>query len=107
MNVTNTEEWFSIISDIQHLSKLTIERQFFKTGFTLPDKWPKWQPQTNVHMLAAAAIAEEFVSQAKIKEDIGLHHIIKVTDYSSLNRLLAVTAYVCTQIYQQLAQIPI
>ena len=37
MNITNTEEWFSIISDIQHLSKLTIERQFFKTGFPSTD----------------------------------------------------------------------
>ena len=61
---------------------------------TVPDNWPKWQPQINVHMLAAAAIAEEFVPQPTIKEEIGLHHIIKITDYSSLNRLLAVTAYV-------------
>ena len=45
-------------------------------------------------MLAAADIVEEFVPQPTIKEEIGLHHIIKITDHSSLNRLLAVTAYV-------------
>lgn len=61
---------------------------------TSPGNWPKWQPQINVHMLAAAAIAQEFVPQPTTKEDSGLHHIIQVTDYSSLNRLLAVTAYV-------------
>ena len=77
-----------------HIYVLTIAseltQQLVVEWVTLPDKWPKWQPQTNIHMLAAAAIAEEFISQATIKEDIGLHHI----DYSSLNRLLAVTAYV-------------
>ena len=45
-------------------------------------------------MLVAAAIAEEFVPQPTTKEENGLHHIIKITDYSSLNQLLAVTAYV-------------
>ena len=37
LNVTNTEEWFAIISDIQHLSKLIIEQQFFKTEFSSTD----------------------------------------------------------------------
>ena len=40
LNATTTEEWATIISDIQQLSKLTIERQFFKTGF----------PSTNVRL---------------------------------------------------------
>ena len=64
-------------------SELT--QQFVVERTSIPDKWPKWQPQINVHMLAVTAIVEEFVLQAMIKEDIGLHHIIKVTDYSSLN----------------------
>ena len=51
---------------------------------TVLDNWLKWQPQINVHMLAAAAIAEEFVPQPTIKEEIDLHHIITITDYSSL-----------------------
>ena len=53
-----------------------------------------WQPQVNVHMLAAASIAEEFDPQLARKQDTGLQQVIKITDYSSLNRLLAVTAYV-------------
>ena len=67
---------------------------------TLPDKWPKCQPQTNVHMLAAAAIAEEFVSQATIKEDNGLHYIIKVTDYSSLNHIKTFVYKVSNESFQ-------
>lgn len=47
LNATNTEEWSAIISDIQHLSKLTIERQFFKTGFTSTD--------IKLHVLADAS----------------------------------------------------
>jgi len=65
------------------------------TWITMPDNWPKWQPQLNVHLLAAAAIAEEFVPQPATNEkDTGLHQVINITNYSSLNRLLAVTAYV-------------
>ena len=45
-------------------------------------------------MLAAASIAEEFVPQPTRKQNTGLYQVIKVSDYSSLNRLLAVTAYV-------------
>ena len=61
---------------------------------TKPDKWPKWQSQPDLHLHAAAAIAEEFVPQSPPSQDTGLHQIITLTDYSSLNRLLAVTAYV-------------
>ena len=64
------------------------------TWLTKPDKWPKWQSQPDLHLHAAAAIAEEFVPQSPSSQDTGLHQIITLTDYSSLNRLLAVTAYV-------------
>ena len=37
LNITNTEEWAAIISDIQYLSKLTTERQFFNIGFPSTD----------------------------------------------------------------------
>ena len=37
LNITNTEKWAAIISDIHHLSTPTIERQFFKTGFPSTD----------------------------------------------------------------------
>ena len=40
-----------------------------------------------------AAIAEELLPQPPACPDIGLHQIIKLTDYSSLPKLLAVTAY--------------
>ena len=61
---------------------------------TKPDSWPRWQPQPTTHLHAAAAIATEFTPQPTGKEDVGLHRAITLTNYSSLNRLLAVTAYV-------------
>ena len=61
---------------------------------TTPDCWPKWQPQPDLHLHAAAAIAEEFVPQSGLSQDTGLHQVITLTNYSSLNKLLAVTAYV-------------
>ena len=64
------------------------------TWLTTPDAWPRWIPEPSVHMLAAAATAEEFVPQPTTTEGVGLHQVIRLTDYSSLNRLLAVTAYV-------------
>ena len=64
------------------------------TWLTTPDSWPKWQPQPNVHLHATTAVAEEFVQQpVSNEENTGLYQIITLTNYSSLNRLLAVTAY--------------
>ena len=39
----------------------------------LRDNWPQWQPQVNVHMLAATSIVEEFVPQLTRKQDTDLH----------------------------------
>ena len=60
---------------------------------TTPHNWPTWQPEPAIHLHAAAAIAEEFVPQPLACPDTGLHQIFKLTDYSSLPKLLAVTAY--------------
>ena len=60
---------------------------------TTPHNWPTWQPEPTVHLHAAAAIAGEFTPQPTASPDIGLHQIIKLTNYSSLNKLLAVTSY--------------
>jgi len=60
---------------------------------TTPSSWPTWQPEPAVQLHAAAAIAEEFIPQPSASPAVGLHQIIKLTNFSSFNRLLAVTAY--------------
>ncbi|XP_065883974.1 uncharacterized protein [Dysidea avara] len=60
---------------------------------TTPNAWPTWQMEPAIQLHAAAAIAEEFVPQRPTNQDTGLHQIIKLSNYSSLNKLLAITAY--------------
>ena len=60
---------------------------------TTPHTWPTWQPEPQVHLHAAAAIAEEFIPQPPTNLDVGLHKVIQLNNYSSLHKLLAFTAY--------------
>ena len=55
--------------------------------------WPQWQPEPTIELHAAAAIAEKFVPLPHTHPVSGLHAVINIADYSTLNRLLAVTAY--------------
>ena len=59
----------------------------------MPQNWPTWQPEPAIHLHAAAAIVEEFIPQPPASSDIGLHQVIKLSNYSSLSKLLAVAAY--------------
>ena len=60
---------------------------------TPPSAWPQWQPEPTIQLHAAAAIAQEFIPQPTIPTVSGLNMIINLSDYSTFNRLLAVTAY--------------
>ena len=60
---------------------------------TTSTAWPQWQPEPIIELHAAAAIAEEFTPQPAIHVVSGLHTVIDVSNYSTLNRLLVVTAY--------------
>ena len=57
-------------------------------------QWPKWHQEPISHLHAVAAIANEFVPDQGMPPDTGLHLIIPLTKYSTLKKLLAVTAYV-------------
>ena len=46
------------------------------------------------HLHAVAAITDEFIPTEQAPFNMGLHCIIKVTDYSTLPRLLLITAFV-------------
>ena len=61
-------------------------------------KWPTWQVTQTLHLQALAVTAQEF----QPREDgnttltVGLHQVMNVTDFSTLYKLVAVTAYVLT-----------
>ena len=61
---------------------------------THQERWPVWNPQSVSQLHVAAATADEFVPQPPTtNHNTGLHQIMISDNYSSLNRLLAVTAY--------------
>ena len=63
-------------------------------------KWPSWNMQSVSLLYIAVLTAEEFVIIAPlIQSSSGLHKVITPDNYSSLERLLAVTAYVQCFVY--------
>ena len=64
------------------------------TWLTTPSKWPSFQPAPLPPLALAAAVATEFLPAERPWSNLGLHCIITIDQYSSLNKLLAVTAYV-------------
>jgi len=60
--------------------------------------WPQWTPSSTFHLHVAAITCEEFVPAApkslSLSSTITLHNIIDPTNYSSLGKLLRVSAYV-------------
>ena len=60
---------------------------------TSASKWPTWQTLQTLHLQAQAVIAQEFIPR-NTDLTMRLHNIMNVTDFSTLYRLIAVSAYV-------------
>ncbi len=62
----------------------------------LPDQqnWPVWQHSSISHLHAVATVSDTFTPSEPTPLSTGLRYIIKVRDYSTLCKLLTVTAYV-------------
>ena len=84
----------------QQLSSST-QWRFGPTWLSLPSKWPVW-PQ--VEVLLTRTDYEEEVETPSVKNllagttepsSTGIQHLIDITKYSTLNKLLYVTAYIC------------
>ena len=61
---------------------------------TTPDQWPVFQLPPLPPLFVAAAIATEFVPQEPSPPAFGLDCVMSIDNYSTLHKLLAVTAYV-------------
>ena len=55
--------------------------------------WPTWQPSSSLQMLSATATAEEFTPTAPSQVTNGLQCIINLSNYSSFDKLIAITTY--------------
>ena len=60
--------------------------------------WPQWTPSTTFHLHVVAMTSDEFITSAAksfpASATINLHKIIEPNNYSSLGKLLRVSAYV-------------
>ena len=60
--------------------------------------WPQWSPSSSFHLHVAAVTSEEFVPlpprSLQQPRTISLHNIIDPANYSTLGKLLRITAYV-------------
>ena len=61
---------------------------------TTPSLWPSCEQPCPSPLLVAAATATEFVPTVPNQPDVGLHCVISINRYSTLSKLLTVTAYV-------------
>ena len=65
---------------------------------TNDSNWPQWTPSSTFHLHVAAITCEEFIPAApqplSSSPTISLHNIIDPNNYSSLGKLLRVSAYV-------------
>ena len=70
------------------------------TWLNAPSNWPIW-PHTEILLIQAAADEEADIPQVDTTESpsTGLHHLIDLTRFSKLSKLLSVTAYVYRFIY--------
>ena len=64
------------------------------TWLPTPSQWPSFQPPPLPPLVLAAAVATEFVPAERTPPSLGLHCIISVNRYGSLNKLLSVSAHV-------------
>ena len=64
------------------------------TWLTTPQQWPSSQLPPLPLLVLAAAVASEFVPSERAPLDLGLHCIISIDRYGSLNKLLSVTTHV-------------
>ena len=61
---------------------------------TTPHQWPSPQLPLLWPLVLAAAVATEFVPIKQVPPDLGLHYIISISHYATLNKLLSVTVYI-------------
>ena len=57
-------------------------------------QWPTWHHSSVSHLHAVAAVSNEYQVQERSPYTTGLHKIINILNFSTLNRLLSATAYV-------------
>ena len=77
-------------------TKVLISSKLWQRGpdwLTTPSLWPSCEQPCLSPLLVAAATTTEFVPSVPDQPDVGLHCVISINQYSTLNKLLTVTAH--------------
>ena len=69
------------------------------TWLHVQSQWPTWQQSDISHPHAIAAVSDTFEPEPQTPFTTGLHHILEVSNNSTLNRLLLITAHVLRFIF--------
>jgi len=62
-------------------------------------QWPTWQQFNISHLHAIAAVSDIFQPETQTLFTIGLYHVLKASNYSTVTHLLLITAYVLRFIF--------
>jgi len=74
-------------------------RMYGPTWHHVQSQWPIWQQSDISHLHAIAAVSNIFHPAPQTPFTTGLRYVINISNYSTLNRLLVVTAHVLRFIY--------
>ncbi|XP_071161140.1 uncharacterized protein [Mytilus edulis] len=56
-------------------------------------KWPSWKPNDTTVLLTSTDIEDSSTADKEIDNQQGIHQIVQITRYSTLSKLLRITAY--------------
>ncbi|XP_065917809.1 uncharacterized protein [Dysidea avara] len=69
------------------------------TWLRVQHQWPTWQQSDISHLHAIAAVSDTFQPEIQTPFTTGLHHVLNISNYSTLNRLLLITVHVLRFIF--------
>ena len=69
------------------------------TWLHVQHQWPTWQQSDISHLHAIAAVSDTFQPEIQTPFTTGLHHVLNISNYSTLNRLLLIKAHVLRFIF--------
>ncbi|CAG2188672.1 unnamed protein product [Mytilus edulis] len=102
--LTNTQEWrycptkdnpADLLTRGLSVSQFEKNTLWFNGPEWITDtsKWPSWKPNETTVLLTSTDIEDSSTADNEIDNQQGIHQIVQITRYSTLSKLLRITAY--------------
>ncbi|CAG2220764.1 unnamed protein product [Mytilus edulis] len=102
--LTNTQEWrycptkdnpADLLTRGLSVSQFEKNTLWFNGPEWITDtsKWPSWKPNDTTVLLTSTDIEDSSTADNEIDNQQGIHQIVQITRYSTLSKLLRITAY--------------